>query len=64
MSRNSLKDAGLAARNGLKVDRIIRIINEQWPEIWESATNRRNQQLENRRVLILAARNQLRKEAS
>ncbi len=64
MNSNLTENTNLASRNGLKVDRITRIINEQWPEIWEAAINRRNQQLEHRRVLILAARDQLRKKAS
>jgi hypothetical protein len=62
MNRNSSQKTKQTVRKGLKVDRITRIINEQWPEIWDAATDRQNRQLENRRVLILAARDQLRKK--
>ncbi len=64
MNRNLPKSTNPASRNGLKVDRITRIINEQWPEIWQAAIDRQNRQLEHRRVLILAARDQLRRKVS
>jgi hypothetical protein len=64
MNRNLSKEIKQPARKGLRVDRITRMIVEDWPEIWQMAINRQNQQIENRRVLILAARDQLRKKAS
>lgn len=64
MSYNSPKQAKQLPRNGLKVDRITRMIIEDWPGIWQAAVDRQTEQLEHRRVLILAARDQLRKEAS
>jgi hypothetical protein len=64
MNRNLPKDTKRPIKSSLKVDRISRMIIEDWPEIWQMAINRQNQQIENRRVLILAARDQLRKKAS
>jgi hypothetical protein len=64
MNRNASKQVKPSPRIGLRVERITRIIAEQWPEIWQIVVDRQNQQLENRRVLILAARDQLRKQAS
>jgi hypothetical protein len=64
MNHSSPQKAKQAAKKGLRVDRITRMIVEDWPEIWQAATDRQNKQLENRRVLILAARDQLRKKAS
>ncbi len=64
MNRNLPKQAKPALKSGLRVDRITRIIAEQWPEIWQMAIDRRNKEVESRRVLILAARDQLRKKAS
>jgi hypothetical protein len=64
MNCNLAKKTQQPSRNGLRVDRITRIIVEQWPEIWQAVIDRREQQLEHRRVLILAARDRLRKKAS
>jgi hypothetical protein len=64
MNHNSPPKIKRPTTSGLRVDRITRIINEQWPEIWEAAVNRQNQHIENRRVLILAARDQLRRKVS
>ena len=64
MNHSSPQKAKQASKNGLRVDRITRMIIEDWPEIWQAAIDRQNKQLENRRVLILAARDQLRKKAS
>jgi hypothetical protein len=64
MNHSSPQKSKRAAKKGLRVDRITRMIVEDWPEIWQAATDRQNKQLENRRVLILAARDQLRKKAS
>jgi hypothetical protein len=47
------------SKSGLQVDRITRIIIEQWPEIWQESISRQKQQLDNHRSLILAARNKL-----
>jgi hypothetical protein len=63
MKRNLLENTNSLLRNGLKINRLARIINEQWSEIWQTAIDRREQQLEHHRVLILAARDQLRKKA-
>jgi hypothetical protein len=64
MNHNLAKKTQRPSRKGLRVDRITHIIVEQWPEIWQAVIDRREQQLEYRRVLILAARDQLRKKAS
>jgi hypothetical protein len=64
MNCNLPRKTKSSAQSGLRIDRITRIINEQWPEIWEAAVNRQNQYIENRRVLILAARDQLRRKVS
>ncbi len=64
MNRNSSKQVKPAPKRGLRVDRITWIIAEQWPEIWQMAMDRQNKQIESRRVLILAARDHLRKKAS
>jgi hypothetical protein len=64
MNHNSPKKTKRPTTRGLRVDRIARMIIEDWPEIWQAAVNRQNQQIENRRVLILAARDQLRERAS
>jgi hypothetical protein len=64
MDSNLPSIAKRSTKSGLQVDRIARIIAEQWPEIWQASVDRRNKEVENRRVLILAARDQLRKKAS
>jgi hypothetical protein len=51
-------------KSGLQVDRITRIIIEQWPEIWQASINRQKQQLEHHRSLMIAARNRLQEKAS
>jgi hypothetical protein len=52
------------SKSGLQIDRISRIIIEQWPEIWQASINRQKQQLDNHRSLILAARNKLQERTS
>jgi hypothetical protein len=64
MSHSSPKKSKRPTTSSLRVDRITRMIVEDWPEIWQAAVNRRDQQVETRRVLILAARDQLRARAS
>jgi hypothetical protein len=64
MNRNLPQKAKRSTTSSLRVDRITQMIIEDWPEIWQAAVDRRNQQIESRRVLILAVRDQLRKEAS
>jgi hypothetical protein len=61
-STTRLPKSGL--KSGLQVDRITRIIIEQWPEIWQASINRQKQQLEHHRALMLAARNRLQEKAS
>jgi hypothetical protein len=51
-------------KSGLQVDRITRIIIEQWPEIWQASTNRQKQLLDHNRSLLLAARDRLQEKAS
>jgi hypothetical protein len=51
-------------KSGLQIDRITRIIVEQWPEIWQASINRQKQQLDNQRKLMLAARNRLQERAN
>ncbi len=64
MNRNSPQKTKRSTTSSLRVDRITRMIIEDWPEIWQAAVDRETKQLENRRVLILEARDQLRKKAS
>jgi hypothetical protein len=59
---NHLPKSGL--KSGLQVDRITRIIIEQWPEIWQASTNRQKQLLDHNRSLLLAARDRLQEKAS
>jgi hypothetical protein len=58
-STNTTHQAKSSLKSGLQVDRITRIIAEQWPEIWQASVNRQKQQSDNQRNLILAARNRL-----
>ena len=51
-------------KSGLQIDRITRIIVEQWPEIWQASINRQKQQLEHHRNLMIAARNRIQEKAS
>lgn len=51
-------------KSGLQIDRITRIIVEQWPEIWQASINRQKQQLEHHRNLMVAARNRIQEKAS
>ncbi len=51
-------------KSGLQIDRITRIIAEQWPEIWQASINRQKQQLEHHRNLMIAARNRIQEKAS
>jgi hypothetical protein len=64
MNHNSPPKAKRPTTSGLRVDRITRIIIEQWPDIWQAVVDRQTKQLEHRRVLILEARNHLRQKAS
>jgi hypothetical protein len=64
MNQNSFPKAKRSTTNSLRVDRITRIIIEQWPDIWQAVVDRQTKQLEHRRVLILEARDQLRQKAS
>ena len=64
MNRNSSQKTKRLTTSSLRVDRITRMIIEDWPGIWQAAVDRQNKQLENHRALILAARDQLRKKAS
>jgi hypothetical protein len=64
MNHNSFPKAKRPTTSGLRVDRITRIIIEQWPDIWQAVVDRQTEQLEHRRVLILEARDQLRQKAS
>lgn len=52
-------NATRSPKSGLQVDRITKIIAEQWPEIWQASIDRQKQQLDNQRSLVLAARNRL-----
>jgi hypothetical protein len=63
-SNNATRLPKTGLKSGLQVDRITRIIAEQWPEIWQATINRQNQQIENHRSLMLAARNRLLEKAS
>jgi hypothetical protein len=51
-------------KSGLQIDRITRIIVEQWPDIWQASINRQKQQLEHHRSLMIAARNRIQEKAS
>jgi hypothetical protein len=64
MNRNSLEKTRYFTAGSSEIDCITRIITEQWPEIRQAAVDREIAELEQRRVLILAARNQLRQKAS
>jgi hypothetical protein len=64
MSRSLSIKSKQSFHKGLRIDRITRIIAEHRPEIWQAAVDRQDQQIENRRVLILAARDHLRQKAS
>jgi hypothetical protein len=46
-------------KSGLQFDRITRIITEQWPEIWQASIDRQDRELQQRRSLLLAARQKL-----
>ncbi len=63
-SNNTTRSPKSGLKSGLQVDRITRIIIEQWPEIWQASINRQKQQLENHRNLVLAARNRLQEKAN
>ncbi len=63
-SNNTTRPSKSGLKSGLQVDRISRIIIEQWPEIWQASINRQKQQLDNQRSLILAARNKLQEKTS
>jgi hypothetical protein len=63
-SNNTTRPSKSSFKSGLQIDRISRIIIEQWPEIWQASINRQKQQLDNHRSLILAARNKLQERTS
>jgi hypothetical protein len=63
-SSNATPSPKTGLKSGLQVDRITKIIAEQWPEIWQATTNRQKQQLEHHRSLLLAARNRLQEKAT
>jgi hypothetical protein len=63
-SNNTTRLPKTGLKSGLQVDRITRIIIEQWPEIWQASINRQKQQLEHHRSLMIAARNRLQEKAS
>jgi hypothetical protein len=63
-SNNATRLPKSGLKSGLQVDRITRIIIEQWPEIWQASINRQNQQLEHHRNLMIAARNRMLEKAS
>jgi hypothetical protein len=63
-SNNATRLSKTGLKSGLQVDRITRIIVEQWPDIWQASLDRQKQQLEHHRNLILAARNRLQNKAS
>jgi hypothetical protein len=63
-SNNTTRSSRSGLKSGLQVDRITRIIVEQWPEIWQASINRQKQQIDNQRSLMLAARNRLQENAS
>lgn len=62
--KNTTRSPKSGLKSGLQVDRISRIIIEQWPEIWQASINRQKQQLENHRNLVLTARNRLQEKAN
>lgn len=64
MKHHASKNPKRPTTSGLRVDRITRIIIEQWPDIWQAVVDRQTEQLEHRRVLILEARDQLRRKVS
>ena len=63
-SNNATRLPKTGLKSGLQVDRITRIIIEQWPDIWQASINRQKQQLEHNRSLMLAARNRMLEKAS
>lgn len=58
-SNNAAHTAKSGLKSGLQIDRITRIIIEQWPEIWQASTNRQKQRLDSQRSLIMIARNRI-----
>jgi hypothetical protein len=64
MNRNLPNSTRCSKKSGLQVDRIVRIITEQWPEIWQASIDRQNRQIAHRKQLLLIAHQQLQKKAS
>lgn len=62
-SDNAARTAKSGLKSGLQIDRITRIIIEQWPEIWQASTNRQKQQLDNQRSLLLLARHRFQEKS-
>jgi hypothetical protein len=58
MDRNLPNNPNRLPKSGAQVDRIARIITEQWPDIWQTITDRQERQLEHRNRLLLAAMRQ------
>jgi hypothetical protein len=56
MDRNLPNNLKRSSKSGVQLDRIARIITEQWPEIWQTIIDRQKRQLEHSRRLLLAAR--------
>jgi hypothetical protein len=62
-NNTTLTTSKTGSKSGLQIERITRIIAEQWPEIWQASINRQKQQLEQHRSLLLAARHRLQEKA-
>jgi hypothetical protein len=55
MDRHLPNNPNRLPKSGVQVDRIARIITEQWPEIWKTTIDRQQRQIEQRNRLLLAA---------
>jgi hypothetical protein len=55
MDRNLPNNPNRLPKSGVQVDRIARIITEQWPEIWKTTIDRQQRLIEQRNRLLLAA---------
>jgi hypothetical protein len=51
-------------KSGLQIDRITRIITEQWPEIWQTTIDRQDRLSRKQRSLLLAARQRLQEKTT
>jgi hypothetical protein len=58
MDRHLPNNPNRLPKSGVQVDRIARIITEQWPEIWKTTIDRQQRQIEQRNRLLLAAMRQ------